>query len=128
MEIKFRGKRVDNGEWVYGCYGEYFSHNTQEHYHYIETIKKDAVGYEYNQRYMINPETVRQYTNLKDKNGVEIYEGDIIQYHPEANAGVGSVVYQGSGFYVIDEFNGLLDDFATLGVEVIGNIHEEGLR
>lgn len=65
-----------------------------------------------------------QYTGLTDKKGTKIYEGDIIKYHPEANAGVGRVIYEGSGFYVTDEFHGLLDDFATLGIEVIGNIYD----
>ena len=151
-EIKFRGKRTDNGEWVYGN----LIKESEDC-----CISTDDIGIELDDDYWANSygyppsssdfhitniyevisKTVGQFTGLLDKNGVEIYEGDIFKYRKHdgyfLDDFVGVVKYKdGSfGFTVIGEastgyfvpfskFDELHEDFLD-HIEIIGNIHDK---
>lgn len=113
--IKFRGKRVDNGEWVYG-YGVVLDWE----FDMANIIHSQGVNRM--QCTAVDPATVGQFTGLTDKNGKEIYEGDVLSKEPFLK-----VTFENGGFCFS---NDLLSGSDRLSQErvgrlsIISNIHE----
>lgn len=131
-EILFRGKIVRTGEWVCGGIVHQTDHYGEpvDRYYIIDgTETQDYdIGYEYE----VIPETVGQFTGLRDKNGKRIFEGDIvdveydIQYVGVASERIGlfEVVFYDGCFMKQKKDGGLFHFIPSDKCKVVGNIHD----
>ena len=123
-EILFRGKQVGNDQWVEGD---------------LRHLETGGVGIVTEQNLfavVVHPETVGQYTGLKDKNGQRIFEGDILREQRFHFGDIFYIIEWGeSSFGARLHRNGKTSDivtaiddseygFSTDNLEIIGNIHD----
>ena len=128
-EILFRGWNKKNKKWLYG----YYCVNRGEHFIAPDSLVDVLASYE---DYVVDEDTIGQYTGMKDAEGVKIFEGDIIggdvcihviQYNEEKSRfdGVRPLPPERQHLSLLSQFDINQDWIDEYGKVIIGNVHED---
>ncbi|MBQ5824766.1 MAG: hypothetical protein IIW48_08170 [Clostridia bacterium] len=133
-EILFRGKRKDNGEWVYGFYIENELFDGRLEPSIIPVDEKGAALFDddgYDIEIKVNPETVGQDTGVTDGKETGIFEGDIVKIHLSGKPAIGVVEFGITGIaaYIVKNIDKVSSNYVLEFdkpnlYEVIGNVFD----
>lgn len=91
--IKFKAKRLDNGEWIEG-------------YYLKDENNVDSI-FDGNKFIKVDPSTVCQFTGMEDESGKEIWEHDILKNYPMKS----EVIFKNGSFMIIEDRDGYTVEF-----------------
>ena len=134
-EILFRGKRLDNSDWVEGYLYEHepplvgiVSEKDEPKASKWFITRTGFADWNMSrpvELVEVDPSTVGQYTGLKDKNGKRIFEGDVVQAHFRTNHSkqIFRVTFD-NGMFIFNNGYVKLPVRGIYGIKVIGNVHD----
>lgn len=131
-EILFRGKRIDNGEFVYGYLN--LSLCRRGGYHHIITVPSEDLEEEETQ-HIVDARTIGEYSGVKDCNETKAFENDTCNYEYWISNGIeGGITAKGKGAIIFEDGSFKIEDletkrgfplhYADLSFEITGNTHD----